>query len=109
MGTKVGCVMRRRLAERVGRTYSTPTQRALEQERHDVERDRRGPFGVVEDLLVGRAQVGAGRQRLTGTGVAVEERMGATRHLQADPVAGEERVGGGPQRDAELAHALLPL
>ena len=41
MGTKVGCVMRGRLAEGVGRTHSTLAQRAVLQQPHDGQRDRR--------------------------------------------------------------------
>ena len=79
------------------------------QQPHDVQRDRGRAIGVVEDLLVGRAQVGPCRQRLTGTGVAVEERVGAARDLEADAVAGPERVGGGPHGDVERADTVLVL
>ena len=77
MGTNVGCVMR-------GGTLSQSGSSA--KQRHDGQRDARRAGGVVEDVLVGDAVGGARRERLAGPGVADEERMGAARDLEADPV-----------------------
>src|SRR5690348_8795715 len=54
-------------------------------------------FGVVEDLLLGSAQLGSRAARLTSAGVAVEAREGAAGDLHADAVVAPETVGGGPQ------------
>ena len=59
MGTKVGCVMRGRLAEGVGRTYSTPARARRLHSGTTCKATEEGRSRVVEDLLVGRAQVGA--------------------------------------------------
>ena len=74
-----------------------------------MQRDRRGPGRVVEDLLIGRAQGGTRPERLSGAGVAAEQRVGPARYLQPDPVAGAERVGGRPHGHVELEDAVLVL
>ncbi len=64
------------------------------------QHDGGGVFCVVEDLLVGRAEVRRAGQRFTGPSIADEQRVCTARHLKADPVAMLEGVCRRPHADS---------
>src|SRR5215467_5561995 len=61
----------------------------------------RGTEGVVEDGVEGDDAGLAPAERLAGVGVRVPAREAATRHRDANPVAGFEKVAGRPAVDLE--------
>src|SRR5919109_5447578 len=56
------------------------------------KQDRRGVAGIVDDRLLGAAQLGVGADRMARVGVAIPPRETARGDLQANAVAGLEDV-----------------
>ena len=63
---------------------------------------------VVPDLLIGNVHGHRGGERFATTEVASEPRVRAARHLDANAMTAAEDVGGGPERDLDVRHAVLP-
>jgi hypothetical protein len=68
--------------------------------------DRRGVVGIVEDLVVGWHETGAGTETLPTSEVAGEQRMGTAGDLYPQPTPGAELDADRPHPDPDPDDAV---
>ena len=63
-------------------------------------------FWVMIDRLIGDEQFGCGGYRLAAARIARKAWMRSAGHLDAQPLSFAEVVGGGPERNVNVAHPI---
>ena len=107
MGTKVGCVMRGRLAEGSAPPVARPSRATSRAAAPPAARSTEGCAASCNTSWSAERRLAPVASGSPVPALRQIERVGAARDLEADAVAGPERVGRRPHRDLQPGNAVV--